>query len=152
MPGDGIRKYRNFGTVCIYDTTYGVGATQLPVTLLMVADYEGNLHFVAMAITSNEKTEDHAWFFQNLVIASSANGTQPGMIPNVILTDQAKAIKAAVELELKGCLHLLCSFHVYKNLDDYISKCKDAGPIQMFWEDFFLRSTASKCGNVFCWS
>ena len=79
-----------FSDVLTFDSTYLTNTYQISFYPFIGVNHHGQSTLLGCALLSDETTETFKWIFQSWL---DANGGQP---PNAIITDQDKAIEAAV--------------------------------------------------------
>jgi len=114
---DAVKLLNSFNTVFLIDSTYKTNKYRLPL-LEIVGVTSTRLTFsIAFAFLSSEKQNNFTWAFERLrgLFITSEGGLQ------VIVTDMDLALMNAVGIEFHECYHLLCCFHIKKNVQ---AKCK----------------------------
>ena len=94
--------------VILYDTKHGTNRFGLKLGCFVGIDNNGVTRIIAVFLLLNETEDSFAyifnWFSSNFCF------------PNVIYTDGDKQMASAIKSCFPCSTHLLCTFHLYKNL------------------------------------
>jgi len=71
------------------------------------------------ALLSNEDTKTFTWLFQTWLECMH------GRAPNAIITDQARAMKNAIEVVFPKARHQWCLWHIMKKVPEKLSRYSD---------------------------
>ncbi|XP_057461105.1 protein FAR1-RELATED SEQUENCE 6-like [Actinidia eriantha] len=102
--------YESFGDVITFDTTYLTNKYDMPFALFVGVNHHGQSTLLGCGLLSNEDTETYIWLFKSWLACMS------GHSPKAIVTDQCKAIQAAVAEVFPEAKHRLCLWHILKKL------------------------------------
>ncbi|KAE8183466.1 hypothetical protein CF328_g8176 [Tilletia controversa] len=124
-----IETLQRFGDVVIADVAQGRNMYQMPLNVFCVVDGAGRTRNVAYVVQDRQDHDAHQWALQQLVSAS-------GSKPSVIMSDQDAAFMSAVRKVCPDANHLLCLWHLWKNVRrNLVSKLRDQWSqfCQRFW-------------------
>jgi hypothetical protein len=102
--------------VLLYDTKHGTNRYGHKLGCLTYIDETGKTQVLATVCTSlllHEEEDTFAWVFK-------AFSTAFGADPVVAFTDSDIAMAPAITLAWPGTVHLLCTFHLFKNFYEHI--------------------------------
>lgn len=125
---DSIKLLRAFPNILFMDCTYKTNRYNLPL-LEIVGVTSTNMTFLVAAVyLEAEKEANYTWACE--VLKSMMDES---CIPNVIVTDCEKALMNAIRRTFPTTIHLLCRWHISKNI---VTKCKKMFDMQEKWESF----------------
>ncbi|KAJ1382929.1 MULE transposase domain [Sesbania bispinosa] len=114
---DAMKLLNIFHIVLIIDTTYKTNKYRLPL-LEVVGVTSTELTFsVAFAYIEQEKWDNFMWVLEKI----RSMVLIPDVSPGVIVTDRDIALMNAMEKVFPVASHLLCKFHIAKNVK---AKCQ----------------------------
>ena len=93
----------------LYDTTHGTNRYSLKFGAFTTVGKDGNTCIIAGSLISSETVEAFEWVFNEFVTAFR-------LPPKVLFTDGDAAMSAAIKNILPETTHLLCTYHLSKNL------------------------------------
>ncbi|GKA07433.1 FAR1-related sequence 5-like protein [Tanacetum coccineum] len=108
-------KYREFGDVVSFDTTFNTNKVFYAFLYKMVfvpfiaIDNHRKCVTVAAGLLKNETTKSYIWLLKAFIKAF-------GKAPSIVVTDQDGAIRNAIEAEFAGSKHRLCMWHITQKL------------------------------------
>ncbi|KAK9677951.1 hypothetical protein RND81_11G177800 [Saponaria officinalis] len=82
----------------------------MPFSPFVGVNHHGSTIIFAAALISYEDTESFVWVFEKWIECM-------GRAPNLIITDQDKAMEAAIRRVFPGSKHRLCLWHILQNAD-----------------------------------
>ena len=124
---------RNFWEVVLFDPTCLTNSLRLPFAFFLVVDANGRMAVAATCILANEMVESFVWAmtqFRRICISCDSR------IPNVFYTDQCPAIHRALEIVFPTSCHLLCRWHLAKNIVKHLATVLRS-MLQPFLHDFY---------------
>ena len=101
---------------------------------LMIITGQTPLHttfYIAFCFMTKEKIADYRWVLQQL---KELYAKLEVPAPLVIITDMEKGLMTARHLELSTTQHILCLWHINKNV---LANCKKDFDSSETWEIFF---------------
>ena len=114
---------------CIsFDTTFLTNRYNLLFAPFVGISPHGNTYLFACAFIINETKETFAWLFEQFLMAMG------GKHPTSIITDQDKAMQAAIEKVFPNATHRSCFFHIKKKVEEKVGPCFQAN--EGLYEDF----------------
>ncbi|XP_037457607.1 protein FAR1-RELATED SEQUENCE 5-like [Triticum dicoccoides] len=114
---------------CIsFNTTFLTNRYNLPFASFVGISPHGNTYLFACAFIVNETKETFAWLFEQFLMAMG------GKHPISIITDQDKAMQAAIEKVFPNATHRSCIFHIKKKAKEKVGPCFQAN--EGLYEDF----------------
>ncbi|KAL7591215.1 hypothetical protein Lser_V15G31694 [Lactuca serriola] len=102
--------YAEFGEVISFDATLRTNKYKMVFVPFTVVDHHKKSVIVGAGLLSRETIESYEWLFKAFLRAHE------GKAPKIILIDQDASIKQAVESVLPNSRHILCMWHIMKNL------------------------------------
>ncbi|KAJ1388696.1 MULE transposase domain [Sesbania bispinosa] len=112
-----IKLLNMFHIVLIIDTTYKINKYQLPLLEIVGVTSTGLTFSVAFAYMEQARSNNFTWVLEKLRAMILILDTSP----QVIVTDKDIALMNAVEKVFPMSAHLLCQFHIARNVK---AKCK----------------------------
>ncbi|XP_027934490.1 uncharacterized protein LOC114189955 [Vigna unguiculata] len=114
---DAVKLLNSFNIVFLMDSTYKTNKYRLPLLEIVGVTSTGLTFSAAFAFLSSEKQNNFIWALERLrgLFMTSEGG------PQVIVTDRDLALMNVVGMVFPECYHLLCRFHIQKNVQ---AKCK----------------------------
>lgn len=122
-----IERARRFSEVVIMDATYKTSLTKLPMVNIVGIHNIGSMYkstsslqsfYIGSAFVSNEKEVSYTWVLEQLkdVIFNSSS-------PGIFVTDDDKALGAALRTVFPDTPQTLCMWHIKKNFEAHASGC-----------------------------
>ncbi|KAG9446981.1 hypothetical protein H6P81_013109 [Aristolochia fimbriata] len=102
--------YDHFGDVVMFDTSYLSNKYRIPLASFVGVNHHGQAVLFGCALLSSETKSSFVWVLNSWVAAMS------GRQPVSIITDEDKALKAAVAEVLPQANHRFCLLHVQRKL------------------------------------
>jgi hypothetical protein len=101
----------------IMDTTWATNTHGLKLCMLVSVDNEGHTRILSVALIEKQGEEDFVWIHDTFVEIF-------GSSPDIVFSDEDPAIHASIvsafASSCKTVLHLLCTFHIYKNFHKWV--------------------------------
>ena len=94
--------------VLLYDTKHGTNRYGVKLGCLTTIDHTGKTQVLAASLILHEDEESFTWVFK----CFSESFQHP---PVVVFTDSDPAMEKAIPLAWPEAVHLLCTFHLFKN-------------------------------------
>ncbi|KAI7940915.1 hypothetical protein MJO28_013200 [Puccinia striiformis f. sp. tritici] len=101
---------KQFPTTFLLDCTYKTNKYKMPVLHIVGMNSCNRSFSVAFCFLSAKKAEDYIWALEQFSIVLD------GQAPLVLATDKEQALINAIEQVFPDTCHLLCSWHIYKNV------------------------------------
>jgi len=98
--------YESFGDVKTFDTTYLTNKYKMPFAPFVRVNHHGQSILFGCGLLSNENTDTFVWLFNTWVKCIS------GRASNAIITDQDRAMQAAIEIVFPRAKHRFCLWHI----------------------------------------
>ncbi|XP_057731128.1 protein FAR1-RELATED SEQUENCE 4-like [Arachis stenosperma] len=127
----GLEDYAYFCDVVSFDTTYFTSKYKIPLVLFIGVNHHIQPTLLGCALIADETVYTFAWLLQTWFIAMEERA------PQVILTDQNDAIKAAVAAVLPGTRHYYCLWQILEKIPKQLD-CLGT------WHDSFMEKF-NKC-------
>ncbi|XP_059643663.1 protein FAR1-RELATED SEQUENCE 6-like isoform X2 [Cornus florida] len=102
--------YESFRDVITFDTTYLTNKYDMPFAPFVGVNHHGQSVLFGCGLLSNEDTETYIWLFKSWLTCML------GHAPKAIITDQCKAIQAAVAKVFPKSSHRLCLWHIMQKI------------------------------------
>ncbi|XP_074318364.1 protein FAR1-RELATED SEQUENCE 5-like [Silene latifolia] len=102
--------YKAFGDPSSFDSTFLSNRYQMPFCPFVGVNHHGSTILYAAALISYEDTESFEWVFEKWMECM-------GRAPNVLLTDQCKAMERVIKKVFPETKHRLCLWHILQNAD-----------------------------------
>ncbi|GMI92369.1 CHLOROPLAST DIVISION MUTANT 25, FAR1-related sequence 4 [Hibiscus trionum] len=119
----GMEDFSNFGDVVSFDTTYFTNKYKIPLVLFIGVNHHIQPTLLGCALIADDTVYSFLWLMQTWFIAMGERA------PQVMLTDQNNAIKAAVAAVFPSTRHCFCLWHVLEKLTrhlEYLSLWHDS--------------------------
>uniref|UniRef100_A0A8I6XCH0 Protein FAR1-RELATED SEQUENCE n=1 Tax=Hordeum vulgare subsp. vulgare TaxID=112509 RepID=A0A8I6XCH0_HORVV len=101
---------------CIsFDTTFLTNKYSLPFAPFVGVSPHGNTYLFACAFIVNEKASTFTWLFNQFLTAMG------GKHPISIITNQDKAMNAAIRNVFTKAIHRVCLFHIQKKAEERVA-------------------------------
>ncbi|OIW08954.1 hypothetical protein TanjilG_05930 [Lupinus angustifolius] len=127
----GLEDFPFFADVVSLDTTYFTSKYKIPLVLVIGVNHHIQPKLLGCALIADETIYTFAWLLQTWFIAMGERA------PQVILTDQNEAIKAAVAAVLPETRHCFCLWHVLEKIPKHLQ-------FLCSWHDSFMEKF-NKC-------
>ena len=138
---DSIKLFRTFPTVVLLDTTYKTCRYKLPLLEIVGVTSTDLTYCIAFAYTESEHKDNFVWALkclEKLILHKDG-------YPDVIVSDRDLALVHAIGEVFPHSKHLLCQFHITKNI---VAKCKllvlnadKCNKIESLWRDVVSSTT-----------
>ena len=115
--GISLNWFSEFGDCVSFDTTYMTNKYNLPFAPFVGITGHGHTCLFGCAFLSDETTETFKWVFETFL------DSMGGKHPRSIITDQDKAMKAAIEKVFPNSKHRNCFFHIKSKCYNKNLKC-----------------------------
>ena len=117
--------------VLLIDCTYKTNFYQMPLCIITGITPMNTTYYVGFAFLATERVEDYRWILQCVRRLYEALDIPD---PSVIITDADPAIIRAFSKECLLSSHLLCLWHLNKNV---VVNCKKLFEDEKSWEEFY---------------
>lgn len=125
---EGLRMLRSYPYVVIIDCTYKTNLYDMPLVEIVGITPVGKSFLIAYAIMLDETRESYEWLLEKLKLL-----LDPGVVPNAIVTDKDMALLGAINRVFSESSHLLCAWHIEKNVETYVkNKIQDGKEADKF--------------------
>ncbi|XP_020259144.1 protein FAR-RED IMPAIRED RESPONSE 1-like [Asparagus officinalis] len=114
--GRSREAYKEFGEVVTFDTTYLTNKYDMPFAPFVGVNHHGQSILLGCGLISKEDTETFIWLFTKWVECMD------GCAPQGIITDQARAMKNAIEIVFPNTRHRWCLWHIMKKLSEKLGR------------------------------
>ncbi|WOL11321.1 protein FAR1-RELATED SEQUENCE 6-like isoform X3 [Canna indica] len=104
--------YEEFGDVVMFDTAYLTNKYTMPLVTFVGVNHHGQTILFGCGLLSDEAADTFIWLFKALLSCMS------GCAPKAIITDQAEAMKTAVEVVFPSTRHSWCLQHILRMLPE----------------------------------
>jgi len=104
--GSSLKYYAEYGDCVSFDTTYMTNKYNLPFAPFCGVTGHGHTCMFGCAFVSDEKIDTFVWIFE--IFLESMGGKHP----KSIITDQDKAMRAAIKEVMPNTRHRNCFFHI----------------------------------------
>ncbi|XP_057443874.1 uncharacterized protein LOC130736031 [Lotus japonicus] len=112
-----IKLFNTLPHVVIMDCTYKTNKFQIPLLEMVGLTSTGLTYSIAFCYMTRERTPDYVWALECMKSLLA----DPARLPGVIVTDRELALLSVVQNIFPEATHLLCLFHINKNVE---AKCK----------------------------
>ncbi|XAR49618.1 hypothetical protein NMG60_11032882 [Bertholletia excelsa] len=99
-----------FGDVISFDTTYLTNNYDMPLTSFIGVNHHGQSILYGCGLLYCEDVDSYIWLFKSFLACML------GRSPKAIVTDQCKAIQAAVAEVFPNALHRFCLCHIMRKI------------------------------------
>jgi len=114
--GPGIEVFKENYDIILLDCTYKTNRFGMPLlNIVGVSSTNATVH-IAQAFIKTEQQPDYEWAIQQLLLMMTENCIPS---PQVVFSDADLALNNALERELPSVPHLLCLWHVIKNVETH---------------------------------
>lgn len=127
----GLEDFSYFSDVVSFDTTYFTSKYKIPLVLFIGVNHHVQPTLLGCALIADETVYTYAWLLQTWFVAMGERA------PQVFLTDQNDAIKAAVAAVFPGTRHCFCLWHVLEKIPKQLEFLST-------WHDSFMEKF-NKC-------
>ncbi|KAK1557705.1 hypothetical protein Q3G72_030031 [Acer saccharum] len=107
--------FGNFGDVVYFDTTYIKNEYKLPFAPFIGVNHHFQFLLLGCALLADETKSTYVWLMRAWLRAMG------GHAPNVILTDQDKALKEAIAEVFPDSRHCFCLWHIFSKIPEKLS-------------------------------
>lgn len=107
--------YEYFGDVVTFDTTYLTNKYDMPFAAFVGVNHHGKSILLGCGLLSGEDTNSFVWLFKSWLRCMLEKAHL------VIMTDQCKAMKNAIELVFPTTRHRWCLWHIMKFFPEKLS-------------------------------
>ena len=121
---------RTFPHVLILDCTYKTNRYRLPLFEVVGVTSTNMTFSIAFAYLASEKTDHYEWVLRRLRALMEDIGAE---LPRVMLTDRELALMSAIDRVFPTSRHLLCRWHINKNV---AANCKKLFDTKESWDQF----------------
>jgi len=101
--------YDMFNDVILVDTTYKTNRFRMPLMVIAGINENGKTFLLGLAVLSSEKEDSVKWALQNFIDYFEG-------CPKIICTDSCPTLGKVIQDIMPESIHLLCAWHVEKNL------------------------------------
>ncbi|KAK9288913.1 hypothetical protein L1049_017383 [Liquidambar formosana] len=108
----GRENSKNFGDVVSFDTTYITNKYKMPFAPFIGVNNHFQSTLLGCALLADETTSTFVWLMQTWTRAMG------GRAPTAILTDQDKAMKAAITMVFPNARHRFCLWHILSKIPE----------------------------------
>ena len=123
-----IERARKFPEVVVLDATYKTVTNKMPlVNIVDIDNLASNQSsnslrsfYICSVLITNERETSYLWLLRQLKSVIFDNGT---VNPGIFVTDDDKALGAALRVVYPETPHTLCAWHIRKNFDTHTSGC-----------------------------
>lgn len=106
-----VELMRAFPTILLMDCTYKTNRYRFPLMQMVGVTSTDKTFSVAQSFIMGEKQENYVWVLENLKRVMDTD-----RLPTVIVTDRDLALMNAIEKVFPNAKHLLCRWHIDKNV------------------------------------
>nr|XP_034580821.1 protein FAR1-RELATED SEQUENCE 5-like [Setaria viridis] len=107
--------YKTFGDCIFFDTTYCTNRYDMPFEPIVGINNHLQSILLRCALLPDETIEIFVWVLERL------KGAMGGREPSNIITDQDKAMKAAIAIVFPNATHRCCQWHVLSKANDKLA-------------------------------
>ena len=108
-----LNSIGNFENFCT-DGTYKLTWLKYVVILFGGITFEGKFHLITISITKTESIKSYSFIFSSIIHYCSENSIN--FTPKAIVSDGALSIKASIDSNFIGVIHINCWAHVARNI------------------------------------
>ncbi|GKB56368.1 protein FAR1-related sequence 5 [Tanacetum coccineum] len=102
-------NYKEFGDVVSFDATFKTNKYKMVFLPFTAIDNHRKCVTVVAGLLKNETTKSYIWLLKAFIKAF-------GNAPSIVVTDQDRAMRNAIEAECAGSKHRLCMWHITQKL------------------------------------
>ncbi|XP_077249116.1 protein FAR-RED IMPAIRED RESPONSE 1-like [Tasmannia lanceolata] len=122
--------YAHFGDVVTFDTTYLTNTYSTPFAPFVGVNHHGQSVLFGCALIADETIPSFIWVLETWVFAMFNHH------PKAIITDQDRAMKAAIALVFSKTRHRFCLWHIAQKIPIKVGHlCRDGGSFITRWND-----------------
>nr|XP_051195114.1 protein FAR1-RELATED SEQUENCE 5-like [Lolium perenne] len=129
------KNYKHFGRVVSFDSTYTTNQYNMIFAPFTGVNHHLQSVFFGAAFLLNEQEESYVWLFKTFLKAMG------GEAPGLIITDEARSMKNAINIVFQGIIHRLCMWHIMDKLPEKV------GPVIREEPEFWKRRNACVWGS-----
>lgn len=133
---------KRFPTTFIIDCTYKTNKFRMPLLHIIGINSSNKSFSIALCFMPSEKKANYVWALEQLVISLDQ------VSPSVLLTDNEQALINAITQVFPNSTHLLCSWHIFKNIQLHCRKHfkseAEWSTFRMEWNKLIQSSSASQ--------
>ncbi|KAL4393674.1 protein FAR1-RELATED SEQUENCE 5-like [Arachis hypogaea] len=107
--GQMMADYRLFGDVLAFDATYRSNKYKKPLVVFSGSNHHRQTAIFGFALLEDEEVCTYQWVLLNIL------DVMDNKMPAVVVTDEDKAMQAAIMDVLPSARHRLCGWHLEKN-------------------------------------
>ncbi|XP_057956631.1 protein FAR-RED IMPAIRED RESPONSE 1 [Malania oleifera] len=107
--------YASFNDVISFDTTYIRSNDKMPFALFVGVNHHFQSMLLGCALVSDESRATFVWLMKTWLRAMR------GQAPKVIITDQDKALKAAVQEAFPNARHCFSLWHIFEKIPETLA-------------------------------
>ena len=138
---------KRFPTTFILDCTYKTNKFRMPLLHIIGINSSNKSFSIALCFMPAEKKDNYAWALEQLFIPFNQ------ISPSVLLTDNKQALINAITKVFPNSTHLLCSWHIFKNIQLHCRKHfkseEEWSNFRMKWNNLIQSSSVSEYQNNF---
>lgn len=129
-----ITLTKNYSSVFQMDCTYKTNKYKMPLLNIVGVTSFNTTFFSAVVFLQKEELADYVWALECFVKILGLEHQ-----PLAIVTDRELALMNAIKLIFPDCSHLLCAWHIEKNI---MAKCKKKFKTKEEWGEFIIEWTS----------
>lgn len=118
-----------FPSILMLDCIYRTKRSKMPLLEVVGVTSTSKTFYIAFAFLQAEKENNYEWALQKL-----KRLFEPHALPNVFVTGKEQALIHAVHTVFPNCKHLLCTFHISRDIEQ---NCKRYFEASEGWKVFF---------------
>ena len=140
----GVRLYCTFNIVVVVDTTYKTNKYKLPLFEIVGITSTMLTFSIACAFLQCERADNFTWALHKLKLIVAGED----IVPDVIVSDRDLALVNAVREVFPTSKHLLCQYHIEKNvvarIKEHFLEKADRNVIHDAWNDLVNSPTENE--------